>query len=339
MAVSHGALCLSLVLCVCGVGCGAADPNLTAGGTEERQRDTLRPPLVPEDKPSPANSNFSDHENFYNPEHYGYYSSGDLFPGTLDVPPHAVEGWEDEELPEDGTRHEGEYDTLTALSRDKNDTVTGGRQDTVHSEENSLLANTEFMSNVSSQFSYATVQSVSHAGSAETSSGPGHDAGQASRNSAPRLNSDHNRTHEGVVTHAASEHSSVSLSSVAVGVSGFLDHSRNETRILDAETQPDPLLLGVSPGEPIQPLCVVTMLPRTISVPPQDDLSGERRTTSTPPPAGDPRGVGHEVFEAWDREGQGPFSPRYLVTCNASVTLYNLSAVADIASKRRTVTL
>lgn len=334
MAVAHGAFCLSLVLYVCGVSCGATDPNLTTDGIFVRPRDSLTPPTVPVDYQIAANSNFSDHEYFYNPDLYGF-STVNLYRGHLNEPPHAEDGWDDERLSEDGAWQEEEDETATAFSKDKNDTVTSGRHDTVHPKDNSLLPNAEFMSNVSSPFSYDSVQSVSSVSSAKTPSDPGyeagHDAGQESRNIVPSLNSDYNRTNDGTVTPTTP----LPLSGEAASVSGFIDRIRNYPHSRDAEANTDSTL----PVEPMQPLCEVTRLPLTAVPMQQDAFSGSWRSLSTPPSGDDPQDVRTEVSGLAGENEHGQFSPRYSVTCDSSVTLSNLSAVVDVTYKRRTVSL
>lgn len=330
MAVAHGAFCLSLVLYVCGVSCSATDPNLTTDGIFMRPRDPLTPPIVPVDYQIAANYNLYDHEYFYNPDLDGV-STVNLYSEQASEPPHAGDGLDDERFPEGGAWQEEEDETATAFNRDKNDTVTSGHPDTVHPEDNSLLPNAEFMSNVSSPFSYDTVKSVSFGTSDPPGYNAGHDAGQESRNIVPRLNSDYNRTNDGTVTPTTP----LPLSGETASIAGFTDHIRNYPPSEDAEADTDPTL----PVEPMQPLCEITRLPLTAASLQQDDFSVSRRPLSTPPSGDNPQEARTEVLGLAGENEHGQFSPMYSLTCDSSVTLSNLSSVADITHKRHTVTL
>lgn len=323
MAVAHGALYLFLVLYVCGVGCSA--DYLTEGGILPKLRGTRTTPTVPVDKQIPANPNVSDHENFYNLDLYSHYTTVNLR-RPFDVPPH-FDGRDDDGLPEDGARHEGEDDIFTAFSKDKKDTVNKSG----HNTDDSSLPSTEIMSNVSSLLSYGTVQSVSSVDSAKTPSGPGfeagHDTGQESKNTAPSLNSDHNRTSEGAVAPTTL----LPFGGEGASVAGFRDVLKNYTHSRDSEADTDFLL----PEEPMEPLCVVTPLPLRPGVPPQYAASDSMLPSSTAPPGDDTRDFEKEVLGLAGDNGH----EQYMVTCNASVTLNNLSAVADNTHKRRTIGL
>lgn len=334
MAVSPGALCLSLVLCVCGVGCGAAEPNLTASDALLRLRHTPTPTPVPVDQLNTVNYNSSDHENHYSLELYGHYTTANLPTAPLFAPPLAEDGEDTEGLPNSNTQRESRGNSFISFSKDKNDTVLGRQRDTLHSRENSLLLDTESTSNISSPYFSDTVQSVSPLDHAGTPLSPGqqisHNADQVSRNTSSGFNSVQNRTHEGDVRHIDSERPPVSLSGTTAGVADPLDHFRSSRKDSYSHNS-DSLheVASVPPPSLGQRLCVVTQLPLAPSSLPQDNPSNPMHST----------GVRHGSTGAPGGEEEGESLVRYTVTCDASVSLNNLSAVAEVTYKRHTISL
>ena len=309
MAVSPRAFCLSLVLCVCGVGCGAAEPNLTASDVLPRLRYTPTPSPVPVDQLNTVNYNSSDHETLYNLD-------GEDFEGR-----------------QGDTQRESQGKHYISFSKYKNYTVIGLQRDTAHSKNNSLLLDAKSMNNVSIPYFYETVQSVSPENPAGTPFVPGqrvdHNADQFSRNTSSGFNSVQNRTHEGDVTHIGSERPSVSVSNSEAGVADHLDRFRSSRKDIHSHNSDSRQeVTSVPPPRPEQRLCVVTQLPPVPTLLPHHSHDDSRPSTgvtrgSLGPPGED------------EQESIG----RYTVTCDASVSLNNLSMVAEVAYKRRTINL
>ncbi|XP_045131382.1 NT-3 growth factor receptor-like isoform X2 [Portunus trituberculatus] len=310
MTVSPEALCLSLVLCVCSVNCGAAEPNLTASDALPRFRHTPTLPSVPVDQLNTVSYNSSDHEGPYSPELYSHYPAPNFPLDSLRSPPLAEQGADAVRYRGDAQR-QGQGSAVFYFSNDNNHTVVSGERDAVHSKDNSLLLHAESMNNVSIPYVYNTVQSVSPVGHGGAFFSPAqrgrHSADQVSRHLPSALRIALNRTQEGDVT--GSEDASVSASGAGGG--NLLDHFRFSFH-------------GVSPPRPQQRLCNVTQLPQQPSP-----------SHSTPE-------------ESWNSTDQSHWPPadyaqeqlaRYTVTCDASVSLTNLTDVAEVTYKRRTINM
>lgn len=326
MALSPGALCLSLVLCVCGVGCTAAEPNLTASDALPRLRHTPTPPSVPVDQLNTVNYNSSDHEDLYSPELYSHYPAANFPMGPLHTPPFAEQGADTMGHQGDAQR-QGQDNTVLYFSNVNNHTVVSGERDAVHSKDNSLLLHAKSMNNISIPYVFNTVQSVSPVDHSGPPFSPGqrgrHSADQVSRHSPSDLRITLNRTHEGDV--AGSDSSSVSASGSAAGGADPLDYFRfgkdNYSQIYDHSFH---AVAGVSPPRPEHRLCNVTQLspqPSPLHGAPEDS----RRST----------GVG-----LWPLADDGQeYLDSYTVTCDASVSLNNLTDVAEVTYKRRTINM